>query len=269
MSDITRQKTIDYLYYLKTHYPKNLIIPEYIDFAISSLETDEAYQLEYESTTKNDLGVDFKLKDYVSREAVRRIIKSPRSQEQMLNALNSLRNATECKAEDCINRDYTAKYVEEFANNEYVSQDEAETIYLIADGIRHIPSALPNVHDNNIGNIDCISREQALKELKESAEHHANDSREEVLLRRDRDIIRALPSVTLQKPRKGHWIETAEEYYKAINEKGGGINEDTDYFVDDIACSECLAKFSVIDNEAERFDFCPCCGSDNREVVEE
>jgi hypothetical protein len=45
----------------------------------------------------------------------------------MLNALNSLRNATECKAEDCINRDYTAKYVEEFANNEYVSQDEAES----------------------------------------------------------------------------------------------------------------------------------------------
>jgi hypothetical protein len=43
---------------------------------------------------------------------------------------------------------------------------------------------------------DCVSRTQALKELKESAEHHANDSREEVLLRRDRDIIRALPSVT-------------------------------------------------------------------------
>jgi hypothetical protein len=43
---------------------------------------------------------------------------------------------------------------------------------------------------------DCVSRTQALKELKESAEHHANDSREEVLLRRDRDIIRALPLVT-------------------------------------------------------------------------
>jgi len=43
---------------------------------------------------------------------------------------------------------------------------------------------------------DCVSRQQALKELKESAEHHANDSREEVLLRRDRDIIRALPPVT-------------------------------------------------------------------------
>lgn len=67
-----------------------------------------------------------------------------------------------------------------------------------------------------------------------------------------------------QEPRKGHWIETAEDYYKAINKKGGGVNESTNYFTDDIACSECLAKFSVIDNEADRFDFCPCCGSNNR-----
>ena len=43
---------------------------------------------------------------------------------------------------------------------------------------------------------DCVSRTEAIKELKESAEHHANDTREEVLLRRDRDIIRALPPVT-------------------------------------------------------------------------
>lgn len=43
---------------------------------------------------------------------------------------------------------------------------------------------------------DCVRREQAIKELKESAEHHANNTREEVLLRRDRDIIRALPPVT-------------------------------------------------------------------------
>lgn len=78
------------------------------------------------------------------------------------------------------------------------------------------------------------------------------------------EMTKPLDREVEQEPKTGYWIETAEEYYKAINEKGGGINEDTDYFVDDIACSECLAKFSVIDNEAERFDFCPCCGSDNR-----
>ena len=36
-----------------------------LSMAIASLETDEAYQLEYEQTTKNDLGV-----DAVSRQAV-------------------------------------------------------------------------------------------------------------------------------------------------------------------------------------------------------
>lgn len=54
---------------------------------------------------------------------------------------------------------------------------------------------------------DCVSRTQALKELKESAEHHANDSREEVLLRRDRDIIRALPPVTPTRKSGLRWIE--------------------------------------------------------------
>lgn len=61
---------------------------------------------------------------------------------------------------------------------------------------------------------DCVSREQALKELKESAEHHANDSREEVLLRRDRDIIRALPPVT-----PTH-IETVTEFADRCRECG-------------------------------------------------
>ena len=64
-----------------------------------------------------------------------------------------------------------------------------------------------------------------------------------------------------QESKTGHWIETAEEYYKAVNEYGGGVNENTPYFVDDIACSECLAKYSVIDNEIERFDHCPSCGA--------
>lgn len=74
------------------------------------------------------------------------------------------------------------------------------------------------------------------------------------------EAIRDLPSVKPNQ-RTGHWIETAEEYYKAVNEYGGGVNEDTPYFVDDTACSVCLAKYSVIDNETERFDYCPSCGA--------
>lgn len=63
---------------------------------------------------------------------------------------------------------------------------------------------------------------------------------------------------------KGEWIETAQDYYEMVNKKGGGVNENTEYFTDDIACSECLTKFSNIDNETERFNFCPNCGADMR-----
>lgn len=63
---------------------------------------------------------------------------------------------------------------------------------------------------------------------------------------------------------KGKWIETAQGYYETVNKKGGGVNENTEYFTDDIACSECLTKFSNIDNETERFNFCPNCGADMR-----
>ena len=76
-----------------------------------------------------------------------------------------------------------------------------------------------------------------------------------------------LPPVNPQS-KTGHWIETAEEYYKAVNEYGGGVNEDTPYFVDDIACSVCLAMYSVIDNETERFDHCPSCGAKMAEPQE-
>lgn len=73
--------------------------------------------------------------------------------------------------------------------------------------------------------------------------------------------IDKLPSVNPQEPKTGHWIEKADEYYRAINEKGGGVIDTTPYFVDDIACSECLTMFSTIDNETERFEFCPNCGA--------
>lgn len=87
---------------------------------------------------------------------------------------------------------------------------------------------------------DTISRQAAIKAIYDNADR-LNIAQ----------AVRELPSVHAE-PRTGHWIETAEEYYKAINEYGGGVNEDTPYFTDDCACSVCLAKFSVIDNEAER-----------------
>lgn len=81
---------------------------------------------------------------------------------------------------------------------------------------------------------------------------HANDKAIQDLLKR------------LER-KKGRWIEDADTYYKAVNEKGGGVNDNTPYFTDDvIVCSECLAMFSVLDNCTEDFDFCPHCGADMR-----
>ena len=121
--------------------------------------------LEQEPTTKNDLGV-----DCVSRKAV----------------INQIFYSTD--------------------NNGDVVLGSA-----LRERIARLPSVTPQLSsgleknskklEKDFGELDCISREQALRKLKESAEHHANDSREEVLLRRDRDIIRALPSVTPQEPR--------------------------------------------------------------------
>lgn len=94
----------------------------------------------------------------------------------------------------------------------------------------------------NDSGVDYISREQALRELKESAEHHANDRREEVLLRRDRDIIRALPSVTPQEPRKGHW----------------DIKDNMWWVCSACGCQTRMMKKYNVPN------FCPACGADMR-----
>ena len=166
--------------------------------------------------------------------------------------------------EDCVSRKSMVLRVKELIDN------PTYTIEMLKADVENLPSVLPKepTTKNDLG-VDCISR-QIISDYVESHIQEINTGYGDLnkhtnsILRMIVDYVENLPSVTSQEPRKGHWIETAEEYYKAINEKGGGVNEDTDFFTDDIACSECLAKFSVIDNEAERFDFCPCCGSNNR-----
>jgi hypothetical protein len=97
---------------------------------------------------------------------------------------------------------------------------------------------------------DAVSRSQALKELEESAKYHANDSREEMLLRRDRDIIKALPPVTPVRP-KGHWIMTSDYLTTAYGS------------VDYVKCS-CCGEDSL-----EEGNYCPNCGAEMREVGKE
>ena len=99
--------------------------------------------------------------------------------------------------------------------------------------------------------------------LRKCAKEHDNDRTPTFNIRVSdlcRDTANLLEEVE-QEPKTGHWIEDAGTYYKAIHERGCEPDENTPIFLDDIACSECLAKFSVIDNETERFKCCPNCGA--------
>jgi hypothetical protein len=123
--------------------------------------------------------------------------------------------------------------------NSFPEVSNAKKIEALAEAIRLLKNEQPkeprgSTAKNDLG-VDCISRKQAIRELKESAEHHANDSREEALLRRDRDIIKALPPVTPIRP-KGHWIPRNAYLLK-------------------YKCSECNYK-------SEKYNYCPNCGAE-------
>ena len=57
----------------------------------------------------------------------------------------------------------------------------------------------------------------------------------------------------LKEVKHGHWIE-----YPECLAYAGAL--DSNYIV----CSECGAPFNIMENDAERFDFCPVCGADMR-----
>lgn len=56
------------------------------------------------------------------------------------------------------------------------------------------------------------------------------------------------------------WIETAEEFYSEWQKRKPGDFDMPFFDDDDAACSECLEQFNCIDNEANRFKYCPACG---------
>ncbi len=110
--------------------------------------------------------------------------------------------------------------------------------------------------------VDCISRQAVIDELKRYF-HDEYYQRTSIQDCRDcfiEDVLNNLPSVTPQ-PKTGHWIEDAKTYYEELEKRGLGVDEYTPYFTDDIACSECLAKYSNIDNETQFFKYCPNCGA--------
>lgn len=88
--------------------------------------------------------------------------------------------------------------------------------------------------------------------------HGINDHERGLTLTGIAQLLDKAPTV---EPKRGRWIEDAKTYYEELNKRELGVDEYTPYFIDDIACSECLAKYSTIDNETQFFKFCPNCGA--------
>ena len=132
-----------------------------------------------------------------------------------------------------------------------------EAIDMAIEALKSLPSAeaVPQSEQYKKGFEDA-KRAFLVEYARESENMRKRNAQLEVMLNAQKAILADRP--------KGKWIETAQDYYEAVNKKGGGVNENTEYFTDDIACSECLTKFSNIDNETERFNFCPNCGADMR-----
>jgi hypothetical protein len=191
--------------------------------------------------------------------------------KQIVSKLENVELARDSE-KTCNNKQVSCKLV---ASEDAISRADAETLFRNARGELH-KSAIRNeqnghpIKDLPTRDLMLLNAEQMIHLLPSVTpkQEPCKDvvSRgvfEQVMWERDVAIeqLKELGYGFGEKPRTGHWIETAEEYYKAVNEYGGGVNEDTPYFVNDIACSECLSMFSVIDNETERFDCCPHCGT--------
>lgn len=69
--------------------------------------------------------------------------------------------------------------------------------------------------------------------------------------------VEKIPSADVVERKRGKWVGYPEclKYMNA-------------YADDHIVCSACEECFSILDNDCERFNFCPNCGADMREESE-
>ena len=64
------------------------------------------------------------------------------------------------------------------------------------------------------------------------------------------DMIENAPAVDAAPVKRGRWVE----YPLCLGYEGA-------YSDDHIVCSNCKSVWSIIDNDTERFDYCPRCGA--------
>lgn len=64
------------------------------------------------------------------------------------------------------------------------------------------------------------------------------------------DVLNSLPTVDAEPVRHGRWIN----YPECLGYEGA-------YHDEHIVCSACHSVWNIIDNDADRFDYCPNCGA--------
>lgn len=67
---------------------------------------------------------------------------------------------------------------------------------------------------------------------------------------RDKKLLKSIPAADVRPVKRGKWVGYPEclKYPNA-------------YADDHIVCSACEECFSILDNDCERFNFCPSCGA--------
>lgn len=170
---------------------------EALSMAISSLETDEAYQLEYENP-------EF-CADCISREAVKEIL--PKM------AFTS-----------------SEKYIQALSKIELLP-----SIYPKSELANNSPRVAKEIGECEVEN--CVSRAEVLKLMRDNWHTHDGDW----AMQESMDDIRALPSVTPQEPKTGHWISTETK----------GVRY----------AFWCRYKCSICGGLSDRTNFCPNCGA--------
>ena len=232
MSDITRTKVLEIL----EHNWTSLHNPDYtdeelgkaLDFCISSLETDEAYDFMYEQPEW--------CKDCISREqAIKEFCKQT------------------CETPNCRFRDKGIAHascdeVDVLKRLPSVLPKATKNDLGVASGLEKNSKKLENpTTKDNLG-VDCISRKAVLNTLDnmDSAlddEDRTVETYKELL----KECYKVLPSVTPIRP-KGHWIEQIDHEENCRT----------------LICSNCDRPALHDGDSIWKHKFCPHCGADMR-----
>ena len=96
---------------------------------------------------------------------------------------------------------------------------------------------------------EYIKREDAYTTLTDYY-HHSTETQHMAL----KEALDRVPAADVRPVVRGEWIGYPEclKYTNAYSD-------------DHIVCSACEECFSILDNDCERFNFCPNCGADMRE----